>query len=206
MSGPGRRAGAQDTRAAILAAARAAFAARGYTATSIRQVAAAAEVDPALVLHYFGSKRGLFGASTGLGDISEVFEELFAGPLDALGERLVRFYVRLVDAPSSPVLALLRSAASDEEAARVVREFITDEVVERLAERLDVPDARLRGTLVGSQVVGLAMLRRVVRLEPIASADEETVVAWLAPTIARYLTAPDPAGKIEPPTAQLDEQ
>jgi AcrR family transcriptional regulator len=189
----GRRPGITDTRAAILAAARTAFAARGYTATSLRQVAAIAEVDPALVLHYFGSKRGLFAAAIGLAEgVDTLIDGLLRGPLNGLGERLVRFYLQLVDSPTSPVVALLRSAASDDEAARMVREFIGTEVIGRIVEVLAVPDAALRGTLVGTQLVGMAVLRRVVRVEPLASADHDLVVAWLAPTVQRYLTAPAP--------------
>ncbi|MDQ3529731.1 MAG: TetR family transcriptional regulator [Actinomycetota bacterium] len=182
-----------DTRAAILDAARRAFAARGYTASSLRQVASVAEVDPALVLHYFGSKRDLFAAAIGLAEgVDTLIDSLSAGPVAGLGERLVRFYLQLVDSPTSPVVALLRSAASDDEAARMVREFIGTEIIGRIIEVLEVPDAALRGTLVGTQLVGMAVLRRVVRVEPLASADHDLVVAWLAPTVQRYLTAPAP--------------
>ncbi|MDQ3343398.1 MAG: TetR family transcriptional regulator [Actinomycetota bacterium] len=182
-----------DTRAAILDAARTAFAARGYTASSLRQVASVAEVDPALVLHYFGSKRDLFAAAIGLAEgVDTLIDSLLTGPVAGLGERLVRFYLQLVDSPTSPVVALLRSAASDDEAARMVREFIGTEVIGRIVEVLAVPDAALRGTLVGTQLVGMAVLRRVVRVEPLASADHDLVVAWLAPTVQRYLTAPAP--------------
>jgi len=182
-----------DTRAAILDAARRTFAARGYTASSLRQVASVAEVDPALVLHYFGSKRDLFAAAIGLAEgVDTLIDSLSAGPVAGLGERLVRFYLQLVDSPTSPVVALLRSAASDDEAARMVREFIGTEVIGRIVEVLAVPDAALRGTLVGTQLVGMAVLRRVVRVEPLASADHDLVVAWLAPTVQRYLTAPAP--------------
>ena len=182
-----------DTRAAILDAARTAFAARGYTASSLRQVASVAEVDPALVLHYFGSKRDLFAAAIGLAEgVDTLIDSLSAGPVAGLGERLVRFYLQLVDSPTSPVVALLRSAASDDEAARMVREFIGTEIIGRIIEVLEVPDAALRGTLDGTQLVGMAVLRRVVRVEPLASADHDLVVAWLAPTVQRYLTAPAP--------------
>jgi len=182
-----------DTRAAILDAARTAFAARGYTASSLRQVASVAEVDPALVLHYFGSKRDLFAAAIGLAEgVDTLIDSLLTGPVAGLGERLVRFYLQLVDSPTSPVVALLRSAASDDEAARMVREFIGTEVIGRIVEVLAVPDAALRGTLVGTELVGMAVLRRIVRVEPLASADHDLVVAWLAPTVQRYLTAPDP--------------
>ena len=199
MSRRGRRAGGTTASAAILAAAQAAFAARGYTATSIRQVAAAADVDPALVLHYYGSKRELFTAATGLSDqVEALIGNLMDGPVEDLGERLVRVYLRLVDAPDSPVVALLRSATSDEAAARTIREFVSEELIGRIVERLRVDDGALRASLVGTQLVGMAMLRRIVALEPLASAEHDTVVAWLAPTIQRYLTAPRPLDAMAP--------
>ncbi|MPZ71690.1 MAG: TetR family transcriptional regulator [Nitriliruptorales bacterium] len=189
MSPSGRRPGTTRTREAILAAARAAFAARGYTAASLRQVASDADVDAALVMHYFGSKRGLFAAAIGMPvDVDGLLDQLRDGPVDTLGERLARFYLRMIDAPSSPVVALLRSAASDDEAARMVREFISQEVIARLVDTLDVPDAALRATLVGTQLVGMAVLRRVVGVEPLASARPEVVLAWVGPTVQRYLT------------------
>lgn len=189
MSPSGRRPGTAGTRDAILAAARSAFADRGYSATSLRAVAGHAGVDPALVMHYFGSKRGLFAAAVGIPvDIDALLSQITDGPVDGLGERLVAFYLRIVDADDSPVVALLRSAASDEDAAAMLREFIADEVVARLAATIPAPQAELRATLVGTQLVGMAVLRRVVQLEPLASAPPDIVVSWLAPTIQRYLT------------------
>jgi AcrR family transcriptional regulator len=189
VSRTGRRPGTPETREAILSAARTAFSARGYTAASLREIAASAGVDPALVVHYFGSKRGLFATAIGVpADVDALLAQIGAGPVNELGERLVRFYLNLTDAPDSPVVALLRSAASDDIAAAMIREFITDEVIARLVDRLDEPDAAMRASLVGSQMVGMAVLRRVVGVEPLASADPDVVVAWLAPTVQRYLT------------------
>lgn len=189
MTRSGRRPGLPETRGAILAAARAAFSAKGYTAASLRDIATRAGIDPAMVMHYFGSKRGLFIAAIGMPiDVDSLLEQIAVGPVDALGERLVRFYLTITDAADSPVVALLRSAASDDVAAAMIREFVTDEVVARLVAALDVPDAPLRASLVGSQLVGMAVLRRVVGLEPLASAEPEVVVGWLAPTVQRYLT------------------
>ncbi len=195
----GRRPGDPDTRGVILAAARAAFAGRGYTAASIRQVATAADVDPALVMHYFGSKRQLFITATGVDarELEGLIETLAAADIDTLGERLARFYVALIDMPDSPVLAILRSAMSDDEAARTLREFVTEELIGRIVARLDSPDAALRGGLIGAQLVGVAVLRRAVGVEPLASVDAEVVVAWLAPTLQRYLKVPTP--EVAPP-------
>ena len=92
------------------------------------------------------------------------------------------------------MLALVRSAVANEQAAATLRGFVGDAVLGRVAATLRVSDQRLRAALAGSQLVGLAMLRYAVGVEPLASADVETVVAWLAPTLQRYLTADPPIG------------
>jgi len=187
----GRRPGSSGARQAILDAARKAFASNGYDATSLRGVARDAGVDPALVHHYFGSKAGMFAAATSVPvDLPEGLAAVAAGGPDGLGERLVTFFLSVWDGTTdrSPLLALIRGAASHEDSARLLREFLTTEVLGRVVAALDVPDPQLRANLVGSQMVGLAMARYVVRLEPLASADRSVVVAAVAPTIQRYLT------------------
>jgi AcrR family transcriptional regulator len=189
----GRRAGPSRTREQILAAARARFAAHGYEATTMRDVAAAAGVDAALVHYFFGTKPGLFGAAMALPTTpAEVVGELLEEGVDDLGERLVRRFLALWDDPETgaPLLALVRSAASHEEAAAVLRGFLGEEVVGRLARALDAPEPELRATLAGSQLAGLAMVRYVVGLEPLASTDPEWIVATIGPSIQRYLTGP----------------
>jgi Tetracyclin repressor-like, C-terminal domain len=111
------------------------------------------------------------------------------------GERLARAAVRFWDDPvtGGPLLALLRSAASQESSATLLREFMSREVLGRLATALDLTDAPARAGLAASQIVGLAMSRYVLRMEPLASADPETVVAYLGPTLQRYLTGDLPA-------------
>jgi AcrR family transcriptional regulator len=193
----GRPAGSPPNREAILAAAREQFAERGYESATIRAIAARASVDPALVHHYFGSKDRLFVAALRLpATPSEVVAEVLAGGVDGLGERLLRRFLGLWAAggegPGGAFAGLLRSAVSHEDAARMVREFVAREVLGRIAEALDVPQPELRAALVASQLVGLALTRFVIRLEPIAAADEERLVACYAPTLQRYLTAPLP--------------
>lgn len=193
----GRRPGDNDTRGLILATARSAFAAAGYDATSLRAIARAAGVDSALVVHYFGSKDRLFAAVMRLPDgFIESATALAAQGGDGLGERLVRFFLGLWEDPVTrgPMLALVRSAVANEQAAATLRGFVGDAVLGRVAATLRVSDQRLRAALAGSQLVGLAMLRYAVGVEPLASADVETVVAWLAPTLQRYLTADPPIG------------
>ena len=190
MSPGGRRPGDSGTREAILSAARASFARAGYDATSIRGIAREAGVDPALVHHFFGSKEGVFTAALALPlEPAEVVPALLAEGVEGLGERLVGLFLSLWDSATTrePLLGLLRSAVSHERATAMLREFLTAAVVGRVAAALDVPDAALRANLVGSQMAGLAMVRYVIALEPIASADHATVVAAVGPTIQRYL-------------------
>ncbi|MET7949609.1 TetR family transcriptional regulator [Micromonospora sp. NPDC005324] len=193
----GRRPGNPGTREAILDAARTAFAERGYDAASIRGIAGTAQVDPALVHHYFGSKDQLFLAAMNFPvDPGQLVPRVLAGDRDGVGERMVRIFLGVWDSPAgSAAQALLRSAVSNEWTARLLREFVTTQVLRRVLENLDVDPAELplRGSLVATQMIGLAMMRHVVRLEPVASADPETLVAAIGPTIQRYLTGPLPS-------------
>ncbi|MFG3699136.1 TetR family transcriptional regulator [Micromonospora sp. NPDC047620] len=188
----GRRPGNPDTREAILGAARAAFAERGFDGASIRAIAAAAQVDPALVHHYFGSKDQLFlSAMHAPVDPGELLPKVLAGDREGLGERLVRTFLGVWDSPAGTAgVALLRSAVSNEWTARLLREFLVSQVLRKVLDQLDADPAELplRGSLVASQMIGLAMMRHVVRLEPVASAAPETLVAAVAPTVQRYLT------------------
>jgi AcrR family transcriptional regulator len=194
----GRRPGDGDTRGLILTAARSAFAAAGYDATSLRGIARAAGVDSALVVHYFGSKDRLFAAVMRLPEgFVEKAAALAAQGEDGLGERLIRFFLGMWEDPvtQGPMLALVRSAVANERAAATLRGFVGDALLGRIAAALPVSDRRLRATLAGSQLIGLAMLRYAVGVEPLASADVETVVAWLSPTLQRYLTAGPPTNR-----------
>jgi AcrR family transcriptional regulator len=192
MPRTGRRPGAGGTREKILAAARAHFATVGYEAGTVRGIAADAAVDPALVLHYFGSKEGVFRAAVDFPvDPADFIPRLLAPGLDGLGERLVRFFLETWDSPAGrPLLALIRSVVASEDAAALLREFVTREVLGRLARALEVDQPRLRATLAASTLIGMAMLRYVVKLEPLASASPEVVAGWLGPAVQRYLTDP----------------
>jgi Tetracyclin repressor-like, C-terminal domain len=120
-----------------------------------------------------------------------VIPPLLAPGLDGLGARRVGFFLETWDSPSgSPLLGLIRSVVSSERAAEVLRDFVTREVLGRLAEALELDRPQLRASLAASQLVGLAMLRYVVKLEPLASAPPEAVAVWLGPTLQRYLTDP----------------
>jgi AcrR family transcriptional regulator len=190
----GRRPGPSHTREAIEAAARSAFSERGYDRTTVRAVARSACVDPALVFHFFGSKAGLFAAAMRPPfDAPALFRSAFAGDVSRAGERLARGVVDMLEEPASRarIVGIVRAAATEPSAARLVRELIAGRVYEPLAAALGGgADAPLRATLVGSQIVGLVMARYVVGLEPLASAPRRAVEAALAPVLQRYLTGP----------------
>jgi AcrR family transcriptional regulator len=187
----GRRAGVSDTRAAIAAAARDEFARSGYDRATIRAIARAAGVDPALVHHYYSTKEKLFVAVMRFPAVpSEVLAQIVAASPDRWGQMIARTIVGIWDDAQGRTtsLALLRSAVSSETAARMLREFVSSAILGRLAEALGVPDAPYRASLVGSQIVGLGMARFVLCLEPLASAGVDDLVAAIAPTLQRYLT------------------
>jgi AcrR family transcriptional regulator len=191
----GRRAGPNRTRAAILAAARSAFAAHGYDAVSVRAVARDADVDPALVHRFFGTKESLFVSAMQFPAApSQLAAALVAGGLEGLGERIVETFLSVNDAPgaSTPLLALLRGAVSNEQAATLLREFVTTEILGRIAAFAAPDQPELRAALAGSQIVGLAMARYVVRIPQAADADALHLSACIGPTIQHYLTGPLP--------------
>ena len=191
MARTGRRPGVSGTREAILDAARRVFAEQGYQQATIRDVARLAGVDPALVHHYFGRKQELFVAAVQLpvNPVEQLMAVLAQDP-DQAGERMVELFLSIWDhaAGQNPLLALIRSAVTDEQAAAMLREFITEEVLGPIARRLGSPDARLRATLVGSQLIGLAVARYIIRVEPLASTPSAEVAALVGPTLQRYLT------------------
>lgn len=187
----GRRPGESGTRTAILEAAKAAFGASGYAATSVRGVARAAGVDPSLVLHFFGSKDGLFEAAVELPmDPAVVVAELLSGPPDDLGERAVRSFLGVWDATpgQGPMLAMLRGAVSHEDSADKLRELLLRVILRPLAVGAGAAEPDRRAALLASQVVGLALVRYVLRVEPVASASVDELAAQVGPVLQRYLT------------------
>lgn len=189
----GRRPGTSTTREALVEVARRKFAETGYDGTSLRTIAAEAGVDPALVAHFFGSKENLF-------------REVLAWPFDPalaaerivgtgtepgqLGERLARFFLEMWDDPTTgrPLLAVLRSALTHEESARLLREFLGHQIFRQLTRLGTNPPDVFQLQLAASHMIGIAALRYGLKLEPIASASIDSIVESIAPTLDRYLT------------------
>ena len=186
----GRRPGAPDTRAEVLAAARTSFAEKGFRGTTIRAVAAAAGVDPALVHHYFGSKDDLFLAALEMPvDPRELLAPVVALGPDGAGERLLRTFLSVWDDPDIQVrlLAVVRSVLT-EDGGRLLKEGFIPVVVGPVLAQLvkDRPEVRI--PLVASQVIGLIVTRYVLALPPMAQMPAEDVVARIGPVLQHYLT------------------
>jgi AcrR family transcriptional regulator len=151
-------------------------------------------VDPALVHHYFGNKDKLFlAAIEAPANPAELLPEVLEGGRDNLGENIVRLLLRVWDGPMRPAaLALVRSAVGNEWTARLLREFLVSQILRRVVGTLGLPTAEreARGSLAASQLIGLVMARYVLKVEPLASATPESLVAAIGPTVQRYLTGP----------------
>ncbi|MCU4185257.1 TetR family transcriptional regulator [Acidiferrimicrobium sp. IK] len=190
MTRSGRRPGSPETRAHIVAVARRAFGARGYEATSLRSIAAGADVDPGLLVHYFGTKQGVFRAAL---DDTIRPGELFAG-LEGLGrretaDRIVGRYLSMLGRPDARdvIMGLVRSAVSSDHAANMLRTLLVQEALTSLSALAGGPDAQLRASLIVSQLIGIAMLRYVVRAEHLIRATDDELIESVGAAIEQYL-------------------
>ncbi|MEV7426161.1 MULTISPECIES: TetR/AcrR family transcriptional regulator [unclassified Streptomyces] len=185
-AGPG-----PGARQKILESARTEFAERGYDKTSVRGIARAAGVDPALVHHYFGTKDEVFAAAIEISfEPALLISEVLNGERERIGEQLARHFLGVWENPvtRAPLLAVIRSALTHEAAATVLRTFVLRRLLSRLAKELDVPNPEFRAELAASHMIGTAFLRYVIKAEPLASVDPEEIIALVAPTLQRYLT------------------
>jgi AcrR family transcriptional regulator len=199
MTRTGRRPGLSSTRATITAAAAQRFTAVGYDATSLRQVAADAGVDPALVRRFFGSKEQLFTAvASALIDPGRALAAVAEGPVEAAGERLLRHFLSLLGDVSQPgpLLGLVRSAVTSEHAARLLRQFLADGLLRDITVSLPSGRPELGAALAASQLVGLAVARYAVQLPPLTSAGTEELVSTVAPVLQYYLTGHPLSAKV----------
>jgi AcrR family transcriptional regulator len=196
-TGRGRKPGNPATRSRIEDAARARFLAEGYRDVTLRAVAADAAVDVALISYYFGSKQGLFGAAMALPvNPIDAVTEVLAGDPATLVPRLMGTALAVWDSPDagSRLRALAATATTDPDQNRLVREAVGREIVERLAERLEGPDARARAGALVSQLAGIIFTRYLLRLEPIASMAPEEIIRRLGPSLALALRPDDDSG------------
>ena len=190
----GRRPGPSTTRDAILVAARDRFSAVGYDRARLRDVAAAAGVDVAMVSYHFGSKDALFAAAMEMpvsmpGLIDDVLAQ---GGIDDFAARILRRMLDVWDDEhvGGALVAMLRTAMSHEPTAEALRGFVRKEILDRIAGRLGTPDADERSVFFGSQLIGLLLYRYVLRVEPLASMEPEAIVAAMSPAMQHYLTGP----------------
>lgn len=186
----GRWRSGEQSKQRILQFARELFNEHGYDHATVRAIATAAGVDPAMVFYFFGTKQGLFSAVVEMsGTVPPAIDSIFAGGLDGVGERVVRTLVENLDkSDRTPLVMLTRSAPGDPRSEALLREFIDREITGRLAALLDTPDAALRAGMVNVQILGLAVARYIVHLEPIASASVDELVATFGPLVQHCLT------------------
>lgn len=189
--GRGRpRGGRSDARERILAAAVDEFGEHGYDGATMRAIAGRAGVDPALLHHYFGTKADLLAATI---DIplrpDRVVPQIVAGPRAEVGARIVRFVLEQMEDPHTRkrAIALLRATIGNRLTTPVMAAFLQRELIERIAGALEVPDAKLRASLAGSQMAGMLVARYIVKLPALADASVEELVDRIGPTVQRYL-------------------
>lgn len=192
----GRRPGPTGTRDQLLESARRLFGDRGYDAATVREIAADAGVDPAMINHHFGTKEQLFMATIDFPvDPRDYTSTVLAGPADQVAERLLGTLLAVWDSPAgTAAVAILRTAMQHEWSVKLLRQFLLTRAIRPVISALepDQEQAEWRGSLVASQLVGLVLSRYILKFEPLATAPREVVVAAVAPTIQRYLTGDVP--------------
>src|SRR3979490_267523 len=176
-----------ETKAVILAAARERFAASGFERATIRAIAADANIDPSMVMRYFGNKNELFAAAA---DFNLHIPDLSDVDRDQVGERVVAHFTNRWEGAEA-LIVLLRSSTTNPEAARRMREIFAGQLLPAIAKINPDAPARRAG-LVATQVLGMALCRYVLQVPPVVGMSRDELVAWLGPTVQRYLVAPPP--------------
>lgn len=177
---------AKEPRDAVLDAAKLLFASKGFAKTTMKGVAATAGVAPDVVKRYYKDKDRLFAAAMRLPfDPSTAVPELIAPGLDGMGERLVRVTFDLLSDPDvrADLVILAKTGASTARLTKWLQDYMEKAVVDRVAKAFGVPDARLRGSLITSYILGVAMSRYILKLEPLASMREDKLIKLVAPVI-----------------------
>ncbi|MDT9699697.1 TetR family transcriptional regulator [Streptomyces sp. P17] len=188
-SGGGGRRRSETTRTAILAAARERFAADGYERATIRAIAKDANIDPSMVMRYYGNKEGLFAAAV---SVDLKLPDLSRLPRGEVGEALVLHFLHLWE-ENEVLTALLRVGVTNQAGAERMQDIFREQLLPVARQVCPDPEqSPVRAALSATQLLGLALTRYVLRLPPAVALRVEEVVAWLAPTVQRYLTAPNP--------------
>jgi AcrR family transcriptional regulator len=173
------------TKAAILAAARERFAADGYERATIRAIALDAQIDPSMVMRYFGSKQQLFAAAAELVDL--YLPDLTRLPRRGVGRRLAEHFLERWEA-DEVLKVLLRTALTNPAAGDRMRAIFDTQLAQAVAALVGDPsEAERRAGLVATQVLGMAFCRYLLQLEPVATMTPDEIVAWLGPTLQRYV-------------------
>jgi AcrR family transcriptional regulator len=194
MSPVGRRPGKTDTRDQILATARRLFSECGYDKTSLRDIATEAQVDTALIRHYFGTKDDLFRTTIGWPfDPQQIAGRIVEGDRDEIGRRLSEVFFEFWEQPDSraSLLAILRGAATHDESATLVRQFIQGKLYQLIASELPGPDAEIGIDLAMAQLLGVAFLRYILQVEPVASTPVAELTDRVAPALKLHLQVPE---------------
>lgn len=183
---PAKTAKSQRTKAAILKAAQELFADQGYERATVRDIAARAAIDPAMVIRYFGSKDGLFARATAfdlrLPNLSTISKE-------DIGETLIAHFLDVWEGSLSngSLISLLRAATSNDDAANTVRTIFGGQVVPMLAQIVPPAELPMRAGLVATQIMGLAVTRYILKVPPMVAMDRAQIVRLLGPTMQRYV-------------------
>jgi AcrR family transcriptional regulator len=174
----------ENTKAVILAAARERFAADGYERATIRAIAAEAAIDPAMVMRYFGNKEKLFAAAA---DFDLQLPDLSSVPLDQVGNVLAAHFLDRWEADEG-LMVLLRTGVTNDDAAQRMRTIFAGQLGPLVAKLSGDPaNAPQRAGLIATQVLGMALCRYILRLPPVVAMTHEEIIAWIGPTIQRYL-------------------
>ena len=185
----GRRQGESNAKEDIILAAQNLFALSGYDKATIRSIAKEAKGDPALINHYFKSKQELFIESMlPLFDGPKLLQKALDGPDDEIGLRLSRLFIFLIsnERTKSLIIGIIRSSTTDEQAAKMLNRFITENVASILKQKIKGNDASVISNLIGSQFVGIVLAREIIKVEPIVSLSEDDLMKYLAPKLQIY--------------------
>lgn len=166
------------------------FIEQGYSAATVRAIAAKAGVDAAMVNHWFGGKEGLFGEAVLKLPFNpqDLVDTLLASPPDRIGDTIVHTFISRWDNTGGGVFtALMRSVTAHDEAAMLLKDFFMKHIFKHVIGQLAPDDHEFRATLVATQIVGMGMVRYVARFDPFTTADVDTIAAAIAPTIQRYI-------------------